>query len=326
MNLVQELDTAIAAVQEASVLCRRVQAELENATLEKVDRSPVTVADFGSQAIVCSRLRNTFPSDPIIAEENADVLRSKDNLGLADRVVKEVRHIRPDATKDEVFEWIDYGGSQDYSNRFWTLDPIDGTKGFLRGDQYAIALALIQDGEVVLAAVGCPNLSITGAGTVPGILVAARRGLGAQIHSLSDHNIVGRASVSSFSDPANLRLCESVEAMHTSHSGAGKIASILGITADPVRLDSQAKYAVVACGDAEMYLRLPSHRRYVENIWDHAGGSLLVEEAGGVVTDIYGEKLDFSKGHRLEANRGVIVSNGQLHDRLIEAIREAGIG
>ena len=49
-------------------------------------------------------------------------------------------------------------GAQEYSDRFWTLDPIDGTKGFLRSQQYAIALALIVDGEIVVAALGCPNL------------------------------------------------------------------------------------------------------------------------------------------------------------------------
>ena len=53
-----------------------------------------------------------------------------------------------------------------------------------------------------------------------------------------------------------------------------------------------AKYAVVASGNAEIYLRLPSGRRYVENIWDHAAGALLVEEAGGRVTDIDGRDLE----------------------------------
>ena len=325
MNLERELATSMAAVHEASILCQHVQVQLENATLKKADRSPVTVADFGSQSIICSRLREVFPQDPIIAEENADVLRLETNRDLTDRVVTEVSTLRPGVTKLEVLEWIDYGGDKDYTDRFWTLDPIDGTKGFLRGDQYAIALGLIQEGTVELAVVGCPNLVLSDAGPEPGVLLSAMRGKGVKIHRLSDMSIIGMASVSAFSDPANVRLCESVEALHTSHSGAGRVASILGITADPVRLDSQAKYAVVASGDAEMYLRLPSDRRYVENIWDHAGGSLLVEEAGGVVTDIYGKKLDFSKGHQLTENRGVIVSNGLLHDRLIEAIREAGI-
>ena len=46
--------------------------------------------------------------------------------------------------------------------RHWTLDPIDGTKGFLRGEQYAVCLALIEDGEVVLGVLGCPHLPVSG--------------------------------------------------------------------------------------------------------------------------------------------------------------------
>jgi 3'(2'), 5'-bisphosphate nucleotidase len=237
----------------------------------------------------------------------------------------EVQYFRGDATEGDILDWVDLGGDKEYSDRFWTLDPIDGTKGFLRGDQYAVALALIENGRVVLAAVGCPNLKLEQLGGDAGVVMSARAGEGTMIQRISDMAPMGMASVSDDSNPSSVRLCESVEAMHTSHSGAGRVASILGITADPVRLDSQAKYAVVASGNAEIYLRLPSDRRYIENIWDHAGGSLLVEEAGGVVTDIRGNPLDFSRGYQLTQNRGVIVSNGQLHDRLLTAIEEAGI-
>src|SRR5690606_1688037 len=82
------------------------------------------------------------------------------------------------------------------------------------------------------------------------------------------------------------------------------------------RLDSQAKYAVVAAGEAEIYLRLTRHTGYVENIWDHAAGALVVEEAGGKLTDLNGERLDFSRGPRLEKNVGIVASNGRFHDRI----------
>jgi len=321
----RERTIAIEAVREAADLCRHVQSELASSSLQKEDRSPVTVADFGSQALICSRLRAAFPDDPIIAEENAAVLREPENAELFARVIAEVQRVRRAEVGQEVLDWIDYGGQETYTDRFWTLDPIDGTKGFLRGAQYAIALALIENGNVVLAAVGCPNLDIPQLNGEAGVIMSARLGEGTTMHRLADLSSLGQAAVSSNSDPAALRLCESVEAMHTSHSGTGRISQIMGITADPVRLDSQAKYAVVASGNAEVYLRLPSSRRYVENIWDHAGGALLVEEAGGVVTDVTGRKLDFSHGYKLSENRGVIVSNGLLHDRLLSAIREAGI-
>ena len=75
-----------------------------------------------------------------------------------------------------------------------------------------------------------------------------------------------------------------------------------------MRLDSQAKYAVVARGEAEAYLRLPTRADYREKIWDHAAGVLIVEEAGGTVTDITGRPLEFTHGRDLAANRGVIVT------------------
>ena len=78
-------------------------------------------------------------------------------------------------------------------------------------------------------------------------------------------------------------------------------------------MDSQAKYAVVARGEADIYLRLPTRADYREKIWDHAAGALIVAEAGGVVTDITGRPLEFNHGRELAANRGVIVTNGRLH-------------
>ena len=77
-------------------------------------------------------------------------------------------------------------------------------------------------------------------------------------------------------------------------------------------MDSQAKYAVVARGEADIYLRLPTRADYREKIWDHAAGHLIVAEAGGVVTDIAGRPLEFHHGRELTANRGVIVTNGRI--------------
>ena len=77
---------------------------------------------------------------------------------------------------------------------------------------------------------------------------------------------------------------------------------------------------------ADAYLRLPKSAEYVEKIWDHAAGALVVQEAGGRVSDIHGRDLDFSRGYLLSGNRGVIVSNGRLHDAVLEAIAALGIG
>jgi 3'(2'), 5'-bisphosphate nucleotidase len=89
-----------------------------------------------------------------------------------------------------------------------------------------------------------------------------------------------------------------------------------------VRIDSQCKYAVLARGDASIYLRLPTSDTYVEKIWDHAAGWIVVKEAGGKVTDVYGNPLDFSVGRGLDRNKGIVGTNGKLHSQVIAAVRQ----
>ncbi len=302
---------------QASFVCRSVQQQLAGAVLEKNDRSPVTVADFASQALICRALREAFPDDVVVAEEAADALRSGEHQALADRVVRHVAEVRPEADAGAVCDWIDHGGGTP-SGRFWTLDPIDGTKGFLRGEQYAVALGLIVDGRVEVAALGCPNLEVGG---TRGVVFGAVRGQGATRRGLDDDGPPQPVRVSGVTDVKGVRYCESVEKAHSSHSRAARVAEALGTQAEPVRLDSQCKYAVVACGDAEAYMRF-SRGDYREKIWDHAAGLLVCTEAGGRVTDVHGAPLDFSCGRQLERNQGVIVTNGAIHDALLRAIAE----
>jgi 3'(2'), 5'-bisphosphate nucleotidase len=323
--LERELDVALAAVREAALLTRAVQARITPEVLEKQDRSPVTVADWGSQALICRAIAEAFPADPIVGEESSGELRAEGGRGIRGRLVEQVGRLRPGATDDEVLGWIDLGGGADGAPRFWTLDPIDGTKGFLRQEQYAISLALIVDGRIALGVLGCPNLPSGEAGAGPGLLCHAARGCGAFALPLAG----GRARsirVSDRAEPSSIRFCESVEAAHSSHSDSARLAGHLAIAAEPVRLDSQAKYAEVARGLAEAYLRLPQGAEYREKIWDHAGGVIVVEEAGGRVTDALGRSLDFTRGRTLEANLGVVVSNGAVHDALLGALGDLGIG
>jgi 3'(2'), 5'-bisphosphate nucleotidase len=216
------------------------------------------------------------------------------------------------------------------SRRWWTLDPVDGTKGFLRNEQYAVAFALVEDGEVVLAAMACPNLPLTGtlgsadtrADGPVGCLFVAERGAGARMLPLDDApDDPGRPiAVTAPASVAAARYAESVEAAHSDQSEAGRIALALGITAEPLRLDSQTKYAVVARGDASIYLRLP-RGGYRENVWDHAAGWLIVSEAGGRVSDVDGRPLDFTTGRRMIANRGIVATAASIHDEVLAAVR-----
>ena len=316
-----EFGAGIAAVRAAARVCRSVQQRLATAAaLEKKDKSPVTIADFASQAIVCERLMRALPGDAVAGEEGSEELRKAEQAALLDAVVREVATETP-ASDVEVLDWIDRGGATATTDRYWTLDPIDGTKGFLRGEHYAVALALLEKGEVVVGMLGCPNLD-DGRGGL-GTLFTAVRGEGARALPLWDPAPDGPAvRVSSLTSTAEARFCESVESGHSDQDQSARIAAELGITQEPFRIDSQCKYAAIARGDASIYLRLPTRKDYREKIWDHAAGKLVVEEAGGRVTDVEGNALDFSHGRTLDANRGVVATCGPIHDRVIEVVRK----
>lgn len=327
-----QLAVAIDAVREAMLICSSVQKKLvKPETLEKKDKSPVTVADFASQAVVCAHLGKVFPEDPVVGEESASELRMPEQDAIRAAVVREVTGL-PDgigAGKNEetILSWIDRGGSAGTGKRgrYWTLDPIDGTKGFLRREQYAVALALIEDGQIVLGVLGCPNYA-------GGTVFCAERGGGAQkvtgngIGTPLPHRYeFTHLKASTLSDASHARIAESVESAHSDQSQSATIAKLLNITASPLRMDSQVKYAAVASGDASIYLRLPTKKDYRECIWDHAAGVLIVEEAGGKATDVDGKPLDMTVGRKMENNRGVIATGGRIHDAVLKAVREAGV-
>ncbi len=325
MDRSRALATAVAAVGEAAALTRSLQAEIATAgdRLLKADRSPVTVADLGAQVLVTARLAEAFPDIPVLAEEDASQLAGPGSEPIAMRVVAAVRRVRPSLDHDAIVRLLGMGGaSGGPSGRFWVLDPVDGTKGFLRGQQYAIALALLEDGEVTLGVLGLPNLPVRPGDTSGprGIVTGAVRHEGAWARPLAG----GRERpirVSDISDPREGSFCESVERAHSSQGTTARIASRLGLTAPPYRVDGQTKYAIVARGEAAIYLRLPSRPGYQEKIWDHAAGSLIVEEAGGRVTDVHGRPLDFSAGRVLGNSGGIVVTNGVIHDAVLEAVR-----
>ncbi len=313
-----ERATALAAVRAASGLCGAAQGLLAAGdTLTKGDDSPVTVADFAAQAVVCATLTEHLGAIELVGEEDSSDLA--DQASLRDGVVELVRAQRGgDVTAGAVVDWISVGHADGSGDRYWTLDPIDGTKGFLRGDQYAIALALIERGEVVLGVLGCPNLPNPDGSR--GAIFLATEGACDVFYAAADAPV--RALVAAPPTLAEARVCESVESGHSNHDHSARITELLGITAEPYRIDSQCKYGAVARGDASIYLRLPTRADYREKIWDHAAGKFVVEQAGGRVTDVTGAPLDFSHGRLLERNRGVVATDGRFHDEVVAAVQQ----
>lgn len=315
-----EIETAVMAVRRASALCRAAQGRLAAGdTLAKSDDSPVTVADFATQAVVCATLSASLGAVDVVGEEDAADLADPVQAELLAGVTALVSGALDEpVTQGQVLEWIALGGADGSSGRYWTLDPIDGTKGFLRGDQYAIALALIDGGEVVAGVLGCPNLPNAN-GSIGAIFVAD--GARAAVYG-ADTEVAAPIAVARPASLAEARVCESVEAAHSSHDDSRAITELLGIATEPYRIDSQCKYAVVARGDASIYLRLPTSADYREKVWDHAAGLFVVECAGGRVTDVTGAPLDFGHGRLLEHNKGVVATDGSAHDDVIAAVRQ----
>lgn len=301
-----------------------IQGELTGERLQKGDRSPVTVADFSIQAVFARRLSLFDPQVQLVAEESSrDLARAADH-GLMDSVVAAVASMERDATARIVSQWIDRGGAKP-GGRFWTLDPIDGTKGFLRGAQWVVAAALIENGSVELAGLACPHLGTDGLPSAAGSgsLVLACSGGGSWARELADESAeFSTLKVSTRREPARARLLASVESQHTNHAQIAAIMNRLGSRAAEVRMDSQAKYAALAYGRAELLLRLPARAQpaYREKIWDQAAGALIVEQAGGMVTDIHGRRLDFGAGALLSNNEGIVASNGVLHPTVMGAV------
>jgi 3'(2'), 5'-bisphosphate nucleotidase len=320
-----EVKFAFSAVQQAGLLVKQVQSELVSSTLTKDDRSPVTVADFASQALIAQRLFEVFPDDPLVGEEDATELRKTGARSVLEQVTRFVSRYTANATPETVCDWIDRGNA-DPAHRFWTLDPIDGTKGFLRGDQYAVALALVVDGKVQIGALGCPNLNNAYLPNPegPGSLIIAVRGEGTWTTPLTTEGGFEPLSVSGLGDASKARLLRSFESGHTNAGQIDEFAQVLGVEAEPVRMDSQGKYGVLAAGKGELLLRLlsPAKPDYKEKIWDQAAGSLVIEEAGGKITDLHGKALDFNAGKTLANNRGILASNANLHEQALIALRK----
>ena len=319
----REKAVAVEAGMEAARLCLTAQAEMpEVGQIEKYDSSPVTVADYCSQALICRRLHREFPDDAIVAEEDASALRHPAASRMVDQICGFVARFGSKVTPDVLRMWIDLGSSS-VANRYWVVDPIDGTRGFLRRQQFAVVIALVENGQVQVGVLVCPVLPAhprRPAGE-RGVVFSAVRGRGTEVMPFEGGQAVPLHSAGAlFSDP--LRFVESVEQDHCNREMQRSVARTATIETPPLKMDSQAKYGAVARGEAVSYLRLPPktdpYRQ--EKTWDHAAGSLIVEEAGGRVTDMFGRNLDFSS-ERLTHNQGIVASNNRdIHEAVVRAL------
>lgn len=185
----------------------------------------------------------------------------------------------------------------DANVRSWLLDPIDGTQNFVRGQfpAFGISLAFVVGNEVAAGGVALP---------MTGDLFLAERGAGA-----FRNGVLTRVS-----DVSSLALAR----VEVDFGGPMRRANTLATTSELIRragaVRCQCAAAVslcaIAAGDMDAYV----HVRL--NPWDYAAGQLIVEEAGGAASCPDGSPL-----RPFDAKKGVLVSNGRLHDELLAAIR-----
>lgn len=296
--------------------------------MAKLGKEPVTVADYGSQAVILEAIARSFPGHRVIAEEGSAHLRESSNEGLRNQVSALVSDaLGREADFDQVCGWIDHQGGP-ASEFTWAIDPIDGTKGFLRRDQYAVAIGVLRDGAPWAGVMVCPNLPVQldNPDGARGVMYVAGVGVGTRRVPI-DGGPEEAVQVSDSSDPADWRVLGSVESAHGDPKLVVSAMERAGIGGGFVRYDSQVKYGVVAQGSAEIYVRPRSKPDYRENIWDHVAGVVVCEQAGGRVSDLDGKPLDFSLGKRLEQNRGVLATAGKrVHEVVLGALRTVEAG
>lgn len=304
------------AVRQAAALCQEVQRR-HVVRSEKSGHEPVTIADYGSQAIICRALQAHYPECGVLSEESGQQFLNLVSDEQRAYICGLIGEILGEAVNEaQVVAWLDYG-KQGETHHMWVIDPIDGTKGFLAQRHYVIAVGLMEARRPVGAVIGAPEYP----GQAGGALLYTQNG--AAFSEPLAGGTARRLAVSTRALATESRALESAEKGHVGRTRLARVRELVGISEDQVeRADSQEKYSRIAAGDAEVYIRLPRRNSTrPHSIWDHAPGVALLEAAGGRVSDVDGQPLDFSSGSTLN-NYGVVASNGPLHDALVAAVQQ----
>jgi 3'(2'), 5'-bisphosphate nucleotidase len=341
----RELEVAIAAVQAAARLTQHVINSKDKGFVEKNDATLVTVADFASQALLMATIKAAFPGDLIVGEEDASQLR--EDPALQDEVYALLQWLgtseeeegrdgwKVPESRDRMCDLLDEGGSSSpsRSGRTWIFDPVDGTKTYIRGELYAINVALLEDGKQSVSVVGCPNLGIDAKAPIvngdispSGIIAFGVKDHGAYVRPIEgrpeDVEIRKLPQISPDLTSADLRLvtCEtlndsSLPGVHeaiaarvgTPYPGSDLLPWVLRWTALALGLGNTTVW---------VYRRLERRGK----IWDHAGAMLLFEETGGRVTDVHGGDIDVTAGRTMTDNFGFVGAPRGLHSQVLGAV------
>lgn len=299
------------------------------------------MADVSSQIIINYRLEQAIKNVVIIGEE--------DSTEISFSMQKQIQEIFSELPE---LKEIDVGSKSSIRNilmsnsfdaneheYFWTVDPIDGTKGYIRGDQYCVCIAMIETKTLlpVISALGCPNLSVDGSNNdKKGLLMVSIASGGNFVCSLGESmdNLRQLPKVPLHEDLSTAIFTGAVVSTHTNPLEINAIKSNFGNEIPIVQMDSQCKYGLLALNRAHVYYRRHTSKDqvgrrswdcdYIEAIWDNAPGYLFVKEAGGQVTDFDGNDLRFPPEKHFKITGGVLASmlTPELHNKVILVVKE----
>lgn len=196
------------------------------------------------------------------------------------------------------------------SERVWIIDPIDGTSGFIKKDgDFAVQIGLAENGEATVGVVYLPAHQI---------LYFAAKGQGA--FKIERDSLPVRLNVSDATDLSQLNIAVSRD--HRSPKMT-RIIQDLGLRKEIGRGSVGVKIGMIAEQTCDLYIHL-SHRT---KFWDTCAPQVILEEAGGRITDLFGSPFRYDLGNVLNLN-GILASNGAAHEialsRLVPILHELG--
>ncbi|MGB5912333.1 MAG: inositol monophosphatase family protein [Promethearchaeia archaeon] len=296
-----ELNLAVELVKTATDITEWLRVKGFK-SFQKDDESPVTLADYASQLFIVKKLREKFPNDQIIAEESYN---SHIDINVQKIIKRCYRSLELDLVED-IERLLNYRGS--YSPRQWTIDPIDGTKGFQKNLSYAVGIGFMINSELIAAAIGVPNYNEKGRA-----IFIAGKNQGTRV-SYGEEDFIP-ISVTNKNNIKKAKMCHS---LHYNEPWVMEFAQIAEIS-NIIQMDSMAKFCMVADGTADLYIKPMDENRSFS--WDFLPGVLIVNEAGGIVSDLKGNNLKFNNEKCIISAPGLVASNGVLHEEILKYLK-----
>lgn len=275
---------------------------------KKNDKTPVTLADLSSQIFINSQIRNSYADHGIISEEDATHLKQS----IQNRIKKcynslESSGIAAFPHSSNLEKLVKYEGDLN-SEYLWSVDPIDGTKGYVRGLSYAVGVCLFKNYEPFISAIAVPEYK-----EHPVAIFSAKRGQGAWCsYDNKEHKPIQVSNQKTLLDAKLTRSLHHIIGWEESFLQLAQIN-------ESIQMDGMGKGALVADGTVDIYFR-PYPTKY-QSIWDVGPIDLLIREAGGYVRDFKGERLEYKGKKCIMSTRGYLATNPLLMSKLLEILQ-----